>query len=76
MLHERFFEAAQRVLKGEDSARAARDLEAVVLDDYVDDERFDELIYTLSIYAPAQQEPFSNADDLRRVIAYTLGRLD
>ena len=52
MSHERFLAAAQRVLDGDDSIRAANELEGVVLDDYPGDERFDELGEVLALYAP------------------------
>ena len=46
-IHERFLAAAQRVLAGDDSIRAANELEGVVQDDYPGDERFDDLAEVL-----------------------------
>jgi hypothetical protein len=54
MSHERLLAAARRVLDGDDSVLAASELEGVVLDDYSGDERFDELMFVLSMYAPGQ----------------------
>jgi hypothetical protein len=44
MYHERFLVAAQRVLDGDDTIRAANGLEGILVDDYPGDERFDDLV--------------------------------
>jgi hypothetical protein len=46
--------AAQRALEGDGSIHAAQALEGVILSDYPDDERFDELGEVLALYAPGQ----------------------
>ena len=76
MGHERFVAAAQTVLDGDDSIRAANALEAVVLDDYLDDERFDELGEVLALYAPGQGRPYSDAEELRSVIRQTISNVE
>jgi hypothetical protein len=72
MRHERFLAAARRVLDGDDSIQAANQLEGVLLDDYPGDERFDQLVEVLSLYAPGQGSPYSKADDVRRIIRQTI----
>jgi hypothetical protein len=49
---ERFEVAAQRILAGDESVQAARQLEGVLLDDYPGEERFDDLLEALALYAP------------------------
>lgn len=61
MYHERFLAVAQRVLDGDDSIRAANELEGVALDDYPGDERFEDLVDVLALYAPGQGTPYSEA---------------
>lgn len=75
MYHERFLAAAQRVLNGDDSIRAANDLEGVVLDDYPGDERFEELVEVLAVYAPGEGSPYSEAHHVREVIRTTIADL-
>lgn len=75
MSHERFIEAAQRVLGGDDSIRAANALEAVVLDDYLSYERFDELGEVLALYAPGQGRSYSGVEELRQVIRRTFASI-
>ena len=76
MNHERFLAAAQRVLDGDDSIRAANALEGVVLDDYPGDERFDDLGEVLALYAPGQGTPYTDASQVRQVIRRTIADLD
>lgn len=76
MGHERFVAAAQTVLDGDDSIRAANALEAVVLDEYLDDERFHELGEVLALYAPGQGRPYSNAEELRSIIRHTIASIE
>jgi hypothetical protein len=75
MYHERFLDAAQRVLDGDDSIRAANELEGVVLDDYPGDERFENLVEVLALYAPGQGSPYSEAQQVREVIRTTIADL-
>jgi hypothetical protein len=75
MSHQRFLGAAQRVLDGDDSIRAANELEGVVLDDYPGDERFDDLLEVLALYAPSQGNPYSEADEVHAVIRKTIADL-
>lgn len=72
MYHERFLVAAQRLLDGDDSIRAANELEGVVLHDYPGDERFDDLVEILALYAPGQRSPYSEAQQVREVIRRTI----
>lgn len=75
MLHDRFLGAAQRVLDGDDSIRAANELEGVVLDDYPGDERFEDLAEVLALYAPGQGGPYTEAPHVRDVIRRTIAAL-
>jgi hypothetical protein len=76
MFHERFLAAAQRVLDGDDSTLAANELEGVLLDDYPGDERFDDLVEVLALYAPGHGAPYSEAQQVREVIRRTIADLD
>ena len=49
---DRLLAAAQRVLDGDDSAHAVSALEGVLLDGYPGDERFDDPLEALALYAP------------------------
>jgi hypothetical protein len=73
--HERFLAAAKQVLDGDASIRAANELEGVVLNDDPGDERFDELVEVLALYAPDQGSPYSEADEVRSVIRRTIANL-
>jgi hypothetical protein len=64
--------AAQRVLAGDDSGQAAQALEGVLLDDYPRDERFDDLLEALALYAPGQGAPYVEAEALRKAVRETL----
>ena len=68
MSHERFLSAAQRVLDGDGSIQAAQALEEVILIDYPDDERFDELGEVLALYSPGQGTPYTDVSDLHAAI--------
>ena len=72
MYHERFLAAAHRILEGDDSIRAANELEGVVLDDYPGDERFEELIDVLSLYSPGNGPPYSDSAEVRRIVQDTI----
>jgi hypothetical protein len=71
----RFHHAAMRVLEGDESREAAGLLEAVVLDDYPGDERFDELLYVLSLYSPGAGAPYCDAEELRDAVRRALADL-
>jgi hypothetical protein len=75
MSHARFLEAAQRILDGDDSAAAANDLKAVVLDDYPDDEQYDDLVDVLTRYAADQHDPGTVTEEVRTVIRETIARV-
>ena len=75
MSHERFLAAAQRVLDGDDSIRAANELEGVVLDDYPGDDRFDELGEVLALYAPGLGRPYSESEEVRKIIRKTVASI-
>lgn len=75
MSHERFLAAAERILAGDDSVLAANNLEAVVLDEYLDDDRFEELSEVLALYAPGQGSPYLDVAELRSVIQRTIARI-
>jgi hypothetical protein len=64
VFHERFDEAAARVLT-DDSMEAARSLEGVVLNDYPGDERLDDLLEALALYNPGEGPPYVNWEGLR-----------
>ena len=74
MSHERFEEAAERVL-GDDSMDAARTLEGVVLNDYPDDERLDDLLEALAFYNPGEGPPYIDARELRSTLRRAWARL-
>ena len=76
MHHDRFLAAAQRVLDGDDSIRAANELEGVVLNDYLGDERFDDLGEVLALYAPGLGTPYSDAQQVCETIRRTIADLD
>lgn len=61
-------EAAARVLAGDESVQAANLLESTILDDHFGDERFDDLIEGLALYAPGQPLPYVGAAELRTLI--------
>ncbi|GEK17057.1 hypothetical protein [Cellulomonas persica] len=71
----RFEAAAQRVLQGDESRQAASLLEGVVLDDYLGDERLEELVYMLSMYAPGAGAPYCGPKELREVVERALSAL-
>lgn len=75
MDHERFLGAARRIVDGDDSIRAAQDLERVIIDEYLDDERFEELGELLALYAGGQPRPYSSAQEVRTAILETITSL-
>ena len=74
MFHVRFEEAADRVL-ADDSMDAAHSLEGVVLNDYPDDVRLNDLLEALAFYNPSGDPPYVNAASLRSVVAAARIRL-
>jgi hypothetical protein len=72
---ERFEVAAQRILAGDESVRAAQQLEGVLLDDYPGDERFDDLLEALAFYAPGEGAPYVDAHGLQAAIKGALATL-
>jgi hypothetical protein len=62
-------------MDGDESAMAAQELEAILLDEYLDDERTSSLQEGLALYAPASGPPYVDAPELRRLIAEALEAL-
>lgn len=69
---ERLNQAADRFLGGDESIAAAQALEGVLIEEYLGDERTEELLYVLSLYSPASGKPYSGAPDVRRLVLSTL----
>ncbi len=67
--------AANRILEGDDSMNAARDLEGVVADGFREDDRVQDLAYVLALYQPGGVSPYVDASELRKTITRTLSRL-
>jgi len=63
------------VLAGDESVQAAQALEGVLLDEYPGDDRFDDLIEALALYAPSQSAPYVGPEKLRRAIREGLATL-
>ena len=63
-LSPRVRDAAERILDGDQSVAAAQRLEGAILDEYLGDENFEELVYALSMYAPSSGEPYYNRAEL------------
>ncbi len=64
----RFDAAASRMLEGDDSLAAARELEAAVREDYAGDDRLNELRTALEGYAPDGTGLYCPAEVLRQQI--------
>lgn len=62
-------------MDGDESSTAAQELEAVLLDEYLDDERTSSLLGGLALYAPGSGPPYVDAPELRRLIAEALEAL-
>jgi hypothetical protein len=71
----RFEDAAERVLRGDESREAASLLEGAAIDDYPGDERLDELLYLLSLYSPGLSAPYCGAEELREALGRALADL-
>jgi hypothetical protein len=67
-LSPRVKEAAERILQGDQATIAAQHLEAAILDEYLGDENFEDLVYALSMYAPLSGAPYYTYADLVREI--------
>ncbi len=65
----RLLAAVSRVMDGDESAMAAQELEAVLLDEYLGDERTSSLQEGLALYAPGSGPPYVDAPELRQLIA-------
>lgn len=74
-ISERLHNAASRILAGDESVAAAQDLESVLLDEYLDDERTSALLEGLALYAPGSGAPYVKAPELRDLIAAALEQL-
>ncbi|WP_404595484.1 hypothetical protein [Paenarthrobacter histidinolovorans] len=72
---ERLQQAADRFLYDDDSVLAAQALEGVLIDEYLGDDRTEELLYLLSLYSPGSGVPYSEASDVRPVVLSTLESL-
>ena len=68
MYNGRLLAAAKRVLDGDDSAEAVSALEGVLLDDYLGDERFDDLAEALALCAPGMGSPYLGRAEIRDAI--------
>ena len=76
MFDERLFAAAQRVLDGDDSANAVSALEGVLLDEYPGDERFEDLMEALALYAPGMGAPYVGRTEIRDAIRQAMKAID
>jgi len=72
---ERFHQAATRILEGDESIAAANELEGVVIDEYLDDERTEDLLEGLSLYSPGSGREYLDAPELRQLLVRTLEEL-
>lgn len=71
-----FAEVAGRVLAGDESMQTARALEAALLDQYPGDDRLDDLLEALSLYAPGSGTPYYGPEELREVLRSAMSILD
>ena len=67
--------AAARILAGDESVAAAQELEAVLLDEYPDDDDAESLLEVLALYAPGRGVPYVDAPELRTLVAAALRHL-
>lgn len=70
----KLFDAASRVLAGDDSRVAAEELEGVILEEFdnLEDPRIVALVEALALYAPGSGSPYVDPPELRELIAATL----
>lgn len=76
MFDDRLLAAAQRVLDGDDSANAVSALEGVLLDEYPGDERFEDLLEVLALYAPGMGSPYLGSAEIREAIRRAMTAID
>ncbi|MFJ5956309.1 hypothetical protein ACIQC5_10155 [Paenarthrobacter sp. NPDC092416] len=53
----------------------AQELEGVLIEEHLDDEQLDDLLYALSLYAPGEGLEYFDAHQLRIVLTETLRQL-
>jgi len=58
MIDDQIISAARRVLDGDESRKAAAELEAAILESGADDERWRDLLEALALYAPGSGSPY------------------
>jgi hypothetical protein len=73
---ERLLAAARRVLDGDDSSNAVSALEGVLLDEYPGDERFEDLLEALALYAPGMGSPYLGRPEIRDAIRQAMEVID
>ncbi len=72
---ERLQQAAERLLWGDESMRAAQALEGVLIEEYLGDDRTEALLCVLSLYSPGSGVPYAKASDVRTLVLSTLESL-
>ena len=72
---ERLQQAADRFLGGDESVGAAQALEGVLVEEYLGDDRTEELLYVLSLYSPGSGAPYSEASDVGPLVLSTMESL-
>lgn len=75
MDYERIVSAANRVLGGDESRIAAEELETAILAANLDDDRWEDLLEALALYAPGSGTPYYEPEELRAAIRGTLDLL-
>lgn len=75
VFREQLEAAVQRVLAGDESVLAASELERIVVEDYLGDDRLDDLLEALALYAPGQGSPYTGPAELRRAVRDALATL-
>jgi hypothetical protein len=73
---QRLRRAAKKILSDDDSIIAAGELEGVLIDEYLGDERTAPLLEGLTLYAPGKGSPYVGSLELRQLIADTLEELE
>lgn len=69
---QRLTQAAGRFLHGHASVAAAQELEGVLIEEYLGDERTEELLHVLSLYSPGGGKPYSDVLEVRHLLLSTL----
>ena len=72
---EKFLDLAKRILEGDDSKNVAQELEGLLIEDHLDDEQMDDLLYARSLYAPGDGPEYFDAHQIRTVLSETLHQL-